>query len=77
MAKDKILTPDEIFEQAESYLNDEDIRFIREAYQYAVKAHEGQFRKSGEPYIIHPVQVAGILIDLKLDPETIAGGFFA
>lgn len=75
MAKDKILTPDEIFEQAESYLNDEDIRFIREAYQYAVKAHEGQFRKSGEPYIIHPVQVAGILIDLKLDPETIAGGF--
>src|SRR5699024_5693934 len=38
-------------------------------------AHEGQYRKSGEPYIIHPVQVAGILVDLDMDPETVAGGF--
>ncbi|MFC4404014.1 RelA/SpoT family protein [Gracilibacillus xinjiangensis] len=75
MAKDKILAPEEIFEQAEGYLNEEDIKFIKHAYQYAEKAHEGQFRKSGEPYIIHPVQVAGILVNLKLDPETIAGGF--
>ncbi|SER73721.1 GTP pyrophosphokinase [Gracilibacillus ureilyticus] len=75
MAKDKILAPEDIFEQAEEYLNDEDIKFIKHAYQYAEKAHEGQFRKSGEPYIIHPVQVAGILVNLKLDPETIAGGF--
>ncbi|MFC4388389.1 RelA/SpoT family protein [Gracilibacillus marinus] len=75
MAKDKILAPEDIFVQAEKYLNDEDIKFIQDAYKYAEKAHEGQFRKSGEPYIIHPVQVAGILVSLKLDPETIAGGF--
>ncbi|WP_163537859.1 bifunctional (p)ppGpp synthetase/guanosine-3',5'-bis(diphosphate) 3'-pyrophosphohydrolase [Gracilibacillus sp. YIM 98692] len=75
MAKDKILAPEEVFEQAKSYLNDEDIRFIKRAYDFAEKAHSRQFRKSGEPYIIHPVQVAGILMELNLDPETIAGGF--
>ncbi|GAE94132.1 GTP pyrophosphokinase [Gracilibacillus boraciitolerans JCM 21714] len=76
MPKDKILTPEEVFEKAKSYLNDDDISFIKYAYQYAEEAHEGgQYRKSGEPYIIHPVQVAGILLDLRLDPETIASGF--
>ncbi|GAB2560377.1 RelA/SpoT family protein [Gracilibacillus alcaliphilus] len=75
MAKDKILAPEDVFKKAEEYLNDEDVAFIKRAYEFAEKAHEGQFRKSGEPYIIHPVQVAGILVDLKLDPETIAGGF--
>ncbi len=75
MAKDKILAPEDVFHEAESYLNKEDVGFIKRAYEFAEKAHEGQFRKSGEPYIIHPVQVAGILVDLKLDPETVAGGF--
>src|SRR5699024_3818031 len=49
--------------------------FIKRAYEYAKKSHEGQFRKSGEPYIVHPVQVAWILVDLQMDAETIAGGF--
>ncbi|MGU9560527.1 HD domain-containing protein, partial [Lactiplantibacillus pentosus] len=42
---------------------------------YAEDAHREQYRKSGEPYIIHPIQVAGILVDLEMDPATIAGGF--
>ena len=38
-------------------------------------AHRLQYRKSGEPYIIHPIQVAGILADLEMDPSTVASGF--
>ncbi|MFC0522493.1 RelA/SpoT family protein [Pontibacillus salicampi] len=75
MSKDKILTADEVVEQASGYLSDEDTSFIRGAYEYAQEAHKEQYRKSGEPYIIHPVQVAGILVELEMDPVTIAGGF--
>lgn len=74
MSKEKILTVEDVIERA-SYLSDKDIELIRHAYEYAYKAHENQFRRSGEPYIIHPVQVAGILANLGLDAETIAGGF--
>lgn len=75
MAKNDNITIDNLIEKARNYLSEEDISFIIRAYQYAEEAHEGQFRKSGEAYIIHPIQVAGILVDLKMDPETIAGGF--
>jgi guanosine-3',5'-bis(diphosphate) 3'-pyrophosphohydrolase len=75
MSKDQILTAENVIEQASHYLSSDDTAFIRRAYEYAKSAHEGQFRKSGEAYIIHPVQVAGILVHLELDPETIAGGF--
>ncbi|CQR46945.1 GTP pyrophosphokinase [Paraliobacillus sp. PM-2] len=75
MSKDNILTAEEVIEQASQYLSSEDTDFIRHAYEYAKKSHENQFRKSGEPYILHPVQVASILVHLELDPETIAGGF--
>lgn len=70
-----MLTAEDVILQASQYLSQKDTDFIRRAYEYAKKAHENQFRKSGEPYIIHPVQVAGILVHLELDPETIAGGF--
>ena len=49
--------------------------FIKKAYNYAKKAHEGQFRESGEPYFVHPEHVAKILMDLGLDDETIAAGY--
>lgn len=75
MSKDKIVTIDDIIQKAEQYLSDDDVLFIYRAYEFAKDAHEGQYRKSGEPYIIHPVQVAGILVDLDMDPETVAGGF--
>lgn len=51
-----------------------DVSIIEKAYNIAKKEHEGQFRKSGEAYIIHPLWVAIILADLELDKETITGG---
>ena len=45
-------------DMASKYLSEEQIKTIRQAYEFAKVAHEGQFRKSGEPYILHPVQVA-------------------
>lgn len=74
MSKEKVLTVEDVIERA-SYLSDEDIELIKRAYQYAYEAHKNQYRRSGEPYIIHPVQVAAILANLGLDAETIASGF--
>lgn len=75
MAKDENVTITDIIEKAEDYLSDQDVELIKHAYGFAKEAHRDQFRKSGEPYIIHPVQVAGILVDLLMDAETIAAGF--
>ncbi|GAB3050405.1 RelA/SpoT family protein [Virgibacillus ainsalahensis] len=74
MAKDNILTIDDIMSKAGEFLTEEDTDLISRAYNYAAHEHKDQYRKSGEPYIIHPVQVAGILVDLEMDAETIAGG---
>ncbi len=49
----------------------EDLALVQEAFQFASKAHEGQFRKSEEPYIIHPVEVAIILAELNADAQTV------
>ena len=75
MAKDQILSAEEVIERVGKYVNEEHAAFVRQAYEYARVAHQDQFRKSGEPYIIHPIQVAGILADLEMDPATVAAGF--
>ncbi|USK63532.1 RelA/SpoT family protein [Peribacillus frigoritolerans] len=75
MANDQILTAEQVVERASLYLQPEEAEFIHRAFKYAEYAHREQFRKSGEPYIIHPIQVAGILADLEMDPATIAAGF--
>ncbi|MBN1295792.1 bifunctional (p)ppGpp synthetase/guanosine-3',5'-bis(diphosphate) 3'-pyrophosphohydrolase [bacterium] len=63
---------DEIIEGYRTYSKDEDaIRKIRLAYDIARDCHAGQFRKSGEPYIVHPLAVAKILVDLKMDSSCI------
>lgn len=75
MANDHIYTAEEVFEQAQAYMSEDDVAFIRKAYFVAKDAHKEQYRKSGEPYIIHPIQVAQILVDLSMDPATVAAGF--
>lgn len=75
MANEQVLTAEQVIEKAAKYLNEKDIKLVQKAYEFANKAHQEQYRKSGEPYIIHPVQVAGILVDLEMDPVTISAGF--
>ncbi|MFY0543400.1 RelA/SpoT family protein [Brevibacillus sp. H7] len=65
---------DEVLKKAGSYLSEKDLELITRAYRLAEKAHEGQVRKSGVPYIMHPIAVAGILADLHMDAVTIAAG---
>lgn len=56
----------------EEYLPPKKVEIIRRAYDYAMKAHEGQLRKSGEPYLEHPLQVAVTLAELQMDTSTLA-----
>ena len=60
--------------RVQKYHPSDDITMIAKAYETAAEAHREQFRKSGEPYIIHPLNVAIILADLELDKETIVAG---
>jgi len=65
---------DELIASVRKYHPSADITQIEKAYRIAYDAHDGQVRKSGEPYIIHPLCVAIILADLELDKETIVAG---
>ena len=60
--------------RVQKYHPSDDTTLIEKAYHLAAKAHENQVRKSGEPYIIHPLCVAIVLADLEMDKETIAAG---
>ena len=71
----EIVTIEDFFEQAKGYLNDKQIDFVRSAYILAADAHKEQRRKSGEPYIIHPIGVASILAGLQMDEYTLAAAF--
>jgi len=64
----------EIIKKIKVYSPDADIALIEKAYAFAEKHHQGQTRESGEKYFTHPLEVANILTDLKLDIVTIAGG---
>lgn len=68
-------TFDDVIEEAKLYLHkEENIDLITRAYLCAKKQHEGQFRKSGEPYLVHLTSVAYILAQLRTGPTTIAAG---
>ncbi|MBB6449499.1 GTP pyrophosphokinase [Geomicrobium halophilum] len=69
------MTIEQLLEKVGRYMSEEQVAFLERAYLYAEKVHEGQYRKSGEPYIHHPVQVAEVLVELELEPATIAGAF--
>lgn len=75
MANDNVLSADDVLARTSKYLNEEHVELVKKAYDFARLAHKDQYRKSGEPYIMHPIQVAGILADLEMDPATVAAGF--
>jgi GTP pyrophosphokinase len=67
-------TLEELCAQIETYFPGADIALIKKAYEFSEKAHTGQIRRSGEPYISHPLGVAAILSELHLDLATVATG---
>ncbi len=77
-AMQEFLSPEELFrdliERVHRYHPSDEVSLIEKAYQTASEAHKGQVRKSGEPYIIHPLCVGIILADLEMDKETIVAG---
>lgn len=75
MSVKKNYTPQEVIALCLTYMSSEHVTFVKRAYDLAEKAHTGQMRKSGEQFISHPVQVAAILAELRMDPVTVATGF--
>lgn len=75
MAEPPELTQQQVYDICAGYMNEEHLAFVKKAYDFAAYVHKDQRRQSGEPYIIHPIQVAGILANLKMDPVTVASGY--
>jgi GTP diphosphokinase / guanosine-3',5'-bis(diphosphate) 3'-diphosphatase len=65
---------EDLLERIRSYTTDEEREFLRRAYVFSALEHKGQVRHSGEPYLVHPLEVASILADMRLDPVAIAAG---
>jgi len=64
----------DIIEKVQTYLSPEEVEMIEKAYIYSASVHQGQVRLSGEPYLTHPMEVAGILTDMRMDAATIISG---
>ena len=75
MEKEVIWTAEDVINICRQYMNEKHVAIVQKACDFATYVHKEQRRKSGEPYIIHPIQVAGILAELKMDPETVSAGF--
>lgn len=69
-----MLRINDILDKAQAYLTAEELEMIQKAYIYSANVHQGQVRLSGEPYLTHPMEVAGILVDMKMDSATIISG---
>ncbi len=65
---------DQILSEVGSYDLNADLPLVRRAYEFAAAAHHGQTRKSGDPYVTHPLSVAGIIAELKLDVASVCAG---
>ncbi len=72
MATVEVISFSQLREKAQEYLPQEKIAVVEDAYHFAAKAHQGQVRKSGEPYLEHPLQTALILAGLQLDASSLA-----
>src|ERR1051325_4552247 len=64
----------DLIEKVQGYYPTADLDLIRKAYDFSAGVHRGQKRLSGEPFLIHPMAVAGVIADLKLDVPSIVGG---
>jgi guanosine-3',5'-bis(diphosphate) 3'-pyrophosphohydrolase len=69
------ISAEEFYQMISEYLTPRQVEFVREAYNFAAEKHAAQKRASGEPYIIHPLGVATILAQLKMDDVTLAAAF--
>jgi GTP pyrophosphokinase len=69
-----VLRFNDIADRVLEYAPDSDLELLQRAYVFTAKVHKDQKRNSGEPYLIHPLEVAGILVDMRLDAITIAAG---
>jgi GTP pyrophosphokinase len=69
-----MLQVEEIIDRVRAYQPTADANLIKRAFDYSFKMHEGQTRKSGDPYIVHPVSVAGIITELRLDTASVCAG---
>jgi len=65
---------DDILEKVSASYSEKDINLLKKAYVFAARAHKGQTRRSGEPYLSHPLEVASMLADMKLDKTTLMAG---
>jgi guanosine-3',5'-bis(diphosphate) 3'-pyrophosphohydrolase len=65
---------EDVQSKVQSYLKDADLGLLHRAYEFSAQEHQGQTRSSGEPYLVHPLSVAAILADLKLDLTCIVAG---
>ncbi len=75
MPDEKTVSIDELYERAYGYLTEKQINLVRKAYEMAADAHANQRRKSGDPYITHPINVVNILMQLQMDEKTLAAAF--
>src|SRR6186713_3108312 len=65
---------EDIFEKVQKYHPGADLELLRKAYIFSAVEHKGQTRASGEPYLVHPLEVASILAELRMDPACVAVG---
>lgn len=73
-ARNRMLTSQELIRRVQEYHPGADVDLIARAYAYADEAHKGQTRKSGDPYFSHPISVAEVIIELRLDAASVIAG---
>ena len=64
----------DLLRKIRSYRPNDDLTLVKKAYDFSLRHHQGQTRASGEPYLVHPLEVAMVLADMRLDTTAIAAG---
>ena len=64
----------DLMKNLEANRPNDDLEIVRKAYEFSQKYHSGQSRASGEPYLVHPLEVACVLVEMKMDPISVAAG---